>query len=649
MKLRTSYCKLTTFKKDLTRFAPVWALYFIGMLMVLMESMAYGSYDYIAEGVMPSLVMSFGIVNLCYAGVCALVLFGDLYNTRMCYSLHTQPARRESLFASHLAAALCFSLVPNALVAIFMVSRLDAYWGLALYWLLASELQFVFYFGVASVAAMCAGNRVGMLAIYAVLNFFSMIGYWVVNTIYLPNMTGVVLDLGGFSTVCPTVKLFQFDYFQFERIEQWDKDFMDYTFFYQYTGLGDGWGYLAILGVVGLAALGLAVLLYRLRHLESAGDFVAFSKLSPVAGVVLTICVAVGFAFFGEALGSGYKLWLAVGLVVGWFGSRMLLERRVKVFRLKNFLGLGAMTAVVAVSFLVIFFDIFNIVGYLPKKDQVEFVTISNYKNNNYYMDDYYYGNRITVKLEKPEEIEEILEAHADILDRMDRQHNSVHRITFSYKLKSGRTVIRSYAAPANGVNYNIVRKYFYSPQQLLGYKDWDTYVKNIDQMHIDGYDIPREYREAFLQALYDDCKAGHVTTSNDVKTEIVHWVYLLSQEDPDRPISRELVITDQAVNTLALMKKPQFLLGFESMDQVDGILFMSVNGNEVDATQYESLLEALLKDAQEGTLQLADHKEQYDYVFVEFNVKLGNGRYHRYVAADKYAKHTRAWMEENS
>lgn len=645
MKLRTSFSKLATFKKDLTRFAPVWALYLIGMMLIITEIGGYSTYDRFARNVMGSdWVAAFGIVNLCYAGICALVLFGDLYNTRMCYSLHTQPARRESLFLSHLAAALCFSLVPNAVAALYLMAELEAYWFLALYWLLASTLQFVFYFGLAAVSAMCAGNRVGMIAVYAVLNFFSMIAYWVVDTIYLPQMPGVMLNFEDFSLVCPTVELFNKDFFQFNTLDVWNEEYREWGYFYEYAGLGDGWGYLAVLGGIGIAMTVLAVVLYRARHLESAGDFVAFRRLSPVVCVVLTVCVAVAFAFLGDAMGSGYMVWLIVGLIVGFFGSRMLIERRVKVFRPKAFLGFGVLAAVLTVSFLAISFDVFNIVGYLPEADKVESVTISNYKKTNYYYDDYYYGNRITVKLEVPEEIEDIITAHEDILNRLD-DDNYNHRVTISYKLKSGRTVIRSYAAPADGTNYEIFTKYFYTPQQILGFTDWDEYVKNMEYIALDSFEIPKDCYEEFLLALYADCEKGTVGTANNLKSP-EYWVYLHSNNQDGGYTYRELAIQGDAVNTIALIKMPKISLGFENPSEVGYIDFVYVNGNEVKASQRAELMEALLKDFQNGQVTL---EYSGGYYTVEYAFEMDNMTCYRHLSVQKGAENTIQWIEENA
>ena len=225
MKSRTSFSKLTIFKKNLTRFAPIWALYLIGMMLVIMESGYYGDFDRYAYHFMGDMVASFGIVNIVYAGVIALALYGDLYNTRMCYSLHTIPIRRDGLLLSNLLAGLCFSVVPNMVVALYMMTRLESYWFLALYWLLATTIQFIFFYGIATVSAMLAGNRVALLAIYALFNFVAMLLYGVTQVLYVPMMYGVVVDAKPFVQFSPCVQLVDgYSYFLFEEYQEVVKD-----------------------------------------------------------------------------------------------------------------------------------------------------------------------------------------------------------------------------------------------------------------------------------------------------------------------------------------------------------------------------------------------------------------------------------------
>ena len=63
---------------------------------------------------MTQLVEIMGVVNLLYAPVVAQLLFGDLYNSRMCNMLHAFPLRRENWFLTNILSGLTFSLVPTA-------------------------------------------------------------------------------------------------------------------------------------------------------------------------------------------------------------------------------------------------------------------------------------------------------------------------------------------------------------------------------------------------------------------------------------------------------------------------------------------------------------------------------------------------------
>lgn len=612
MKLRTSFSNLTTFRKNITRFAPVWGLYLIGILLALATDNHY-DYDRYAKNYIPDLINSFGVVNLIYAAVCSVMLFGDLYNTRMCYSLHTIPQKREHLFLSHLAAALCFSLVPNTVASLLLMARLQEYWFIALYWLLAVTLQFLFFFGVASLSAMLTGNRFAMLLVYAGINFVSLLIYWILNTIYLPSMPGVVLNYASFSLLTPVVKLFDWEYFAFEGVEVYSQIYHEYITFYEYRGLAGGWSYTAILAVLGLVFAGIALLLYKLRHLEVAGDFVAFRKLKNAACVIMTICVAGVAAFLGsEMLGGGMELWLIVGLVVGFFGSLMLLERRVKVFRKKTFLGFGALAAVLIVSFLMVVFDVFGIVHWVPKASEVESVVLSNYydSNNGYNYDELYYGNRLSVMLTEKADIKEILTAHQDILDRLERNASgSSHRVVLTYTLNDGRKVIRSYHAPDDGVNYEIVSKYFYTPEQILGFTDWNSYIHNVEHLIVAGNPVPATMQEKFLNAVRIDCENGYIVTDRNLTVtdkEHCYWMDIEVQNPNGSYTYRNLCILPQAENTQALINSPEFILGYTDWNAyLDAVYYVDVSGTEIPRNVYPQFLNALFLDAQAGAISL--------------------------------------------
>ena len=108
------------------------------------------------------MMRTMSVVNLIYGGVCANMLFGDLFQSRMCNALHAMPMRRESWFFTHVCAGLLFSLVPNVVTTVFQMVLLGKYFYIAPLWLVVVTGQFLFFFGVGIFAVMCAGNRLGM-------------------------------------------------------------------------------------------------------------------------------------------------------------------------------------------------------------------------------------------------------------------------------------------------------------------------------------------------------------------------------------------------------------------------------------------------------------------------------------------------------
>ena len=189
MKLRISSCK-TVLAKNLTRFAPAWALYLIGFVMLLIPNVVYDKPITVAR-TLEEVIGTMGILNFLYAALCAQLLFGDLFQTRLCNALHAMPLKRGDWFFCHVVAGLSFSLVPNTVCALLIMPLLEEFWYLSALWLGAMTLQFVFFFGLAVLSMLCVGSRFAMVAVYGILNFLSMIIRWFVQTVYLPLLPGV--------------------------------------------------------------------------------------------------------------------------------------------------------------------------------------------------------------------------------------------------------------------------------------------------------------------------------------------------------------------------------------------------------------------------------------------------------------------------
>ena len=201
---RTSFFNAAVLRKDLTRFAPAWGIFTAGCLLVL-PGVVGDSHD--PGGILLKCLSPMAFINFCYALVCALLLFGDLFNSRLCNALHSMPLRREGWFLTHLAAGACFALIPYGITAVCTLPMLDWNWVMAPLWLLGSTLEFVFFFSLAVLCVFSTGSRFATTVFYGLANFLAYIAAWFVEVIYGPLLTGVTVSIGWASVLTPVVFL----------------------------------------------------------------------------------------------------------------------------------------------------------------------------------------------------------------------------------------------------------------------------------------------------------------------------------------------------------------------------------------------------------------------------------------------------------
>lgn len=570
MKLRISCFDKTVFRKDITRFAPLWAIYLIGGLLIMLTNLAELDPQPAAQD-LASTIGPFSVINLIYAALCAQLLFGDLYNSRLCNALHAMPLRRETWFITHLVSGLCFSLVPHLIGTALMLPMLSHVAVVGWIWLLGMTLEFLFFFGLAVFSAFCAGNRLAMAAVYAILNFASMIAYWFVTTIYEPLLYGVTIKDEIFALLSPVVqmagssKLVIFKY----------TDSVAYYNSWAYQGMGEGWGYLAICAGLGIVFMALALLLYRSRKLECAGDFIAVKSMEPVFAVVFTLCVGCVFAYVGD-LFSHYLLFLIVGLILGWFVGQMLLRRTVRVFQWKTFLKFGILGLALGATLLVTSLDPLGITRWVPERGNVEKVEVTQGRR-------YYPLSSETLHITDPEEVQKVLDAHQDLLDyRYYSANGRSTPITILYTMKDGTQVTRTYTVYAKSEAWDIFRGLYDTPERILGYSHWESFVsiveirlegmtlrerckmhiaKQVDKGEVEQKDMEAEaaalhetLRASLLEALKADCEAGHLPQT--MVDQNIGYKYWLELERKDGNYYKHISIYDTAVNTLAWMKE---------------------------------------------------------------------------------------------
>ena len=292
MKSRTSFFNPTAYRKNLTRFAPAWVLYGVLLLLILV-TMVGGDYSWFDANLI-EVLMIFPVFNFLFAFLAAQLLFGDLYNTRMCNALHALPLRRENWFVTNLASGFSFSLIPTTAALLFSLLMILLGAGrcnngllIPVMVFIGANVQYIFFFGLATFCAFLVGKRFAMAVVYAIINYASMIIYWLVDTLYTPLLEGIRTNIEPFILLSPVVQMCSSEY----MVIQWlltenparhNRGVMYFT---------NGWGYIAICAAVGVALLGLALVLYRKRKLECAGDFMAIRGIESVFLTVYTLVV----------------------------------------------------------------------------------------------------------------------------------------------------------------------------------------------------------------------------------------------------------------------------------------------------------------------------------------------------------------------
>ncbi len=581
MKSRISFFNGTAFKKNLTRFAPLWGLYTVGLLMCLVLMAENGPEHWLYSDIVQSINIM-PLANLGYALLCAQLLFGDLYNTRMCNALHAMPVRREGWFVTNLASGLLFSLVPTGVMTIGALimspfSKMINAWQIPLYWFLASNLQFLCFFGLAVFSAFCVGNRFAQAIIYGILNFVSIIAYWLVDTLYTPLFYGVKTASTPFERFCPFVSMIDGAFIDCERIL--DETYTDLTgvhsiYHGEFTLEGDWW-YLWVCAAVGVVLMAAALQMYRKRKLETAGDFMAIRVLEPVFQVAYTMIVGTVFQFVVDDMFglTQMPLFLVIGLAVGWFTGKMLTERNVRVFRVSNFLGFLLLAGVFALTLIGALLDPTGIEEWLPDAEEVKSVTVST--GHGYYSSD-------EITLEDTADIETIIAIHEEgFTDRIDEidwftleaegyDAREMIPVTIEYEMQDGSDHTRYYYYWVDEGGGAVLETYFTTVEAVFGTPDPDL-DRFIPSSQSYGYSsaalrdiLETADLQGLLEAVIADCEAGTMAQNYLYHRDAYALVWLsvsdyVPTENGDVIVQTEIEIYSDNENCVAWLEEQGF------------------------------------------------------------------------------------------
>lgn len=326
------------------RYGLIGLLYTIGVTLLVVGSVNGSSYTGNAAVSIQRLCDVIPVCNLIYAAMLAQLLMGDLYTTRLSYALRSLPITLGGWFGTQvtlgIVSVLPGILIPGAVLALM----LTAYKTTVLIFMAYAILTFLFFYGVALLSSVCAGNRIGMLLIYCIINFIGLFYGWAVMQIFSPLIYGMYLPNYSAQFV-PITAILSRDPFRLQYYQNLDMERNAANYFasreiesIQYTN--SLWVLLGF-AIAGCVLIGIAMVLLRRRKPECAGDLLAFRQLNPVILVICAVCTGILMHIIGDFFGWEIKLpMLFVGIVLGYYAALMLLKRQTNVFTRKAFVPL---------------------------------------------------------------------------------------------------------------------------------------------------------------------------------------------------------------------------------------------------------------------------------------------------------------------
>lgn len=611
MRSGTSFFNTALFRKTFLRFWPIWALYTAGWTLVLplrlwadaMRWKGSSTPKELAERLQNAVsqipyLLEVGVALAAVMGlVCAMAVFSYLYSSRSACMMHALPLRREALFLTQYLAGLSFLLLPQLAVFALTAATEAALGCLALWplvqWLLAQGGLCLFFYSFAVFCAMFTGHLAALPVFYGVLNLLAFL---------MTSLVEAVCDLFlyGFrsfpSPVWELVDHLSPPVILSNAVSIVSRD--DAFVLYQP-------GLVAVYAAAGVALSIAALLIYRSRHIESAGDVVAVKLVRPLFKYGVALCAGLTGGMFTYELLSGLSDltlmgWILFWGLAGYFAAEMLLRKSFRV--LAAWKGAVPLAAVIVLLSLSVHYDWYGFEDRVPQADQVTAVTLNGLHSAPY--DD---GQGRGLTLEDPEQIALVLQLHRAAIQlkgesageedwtvSSDQETMTFLYLHLYYELADGTVLERNYPAlPIVESDRDVEGSLTWAAEQLLSDREnveqmynfqhiesdyrlmsaylvdvWNTQTRQYETVYLDGS------TEKLWQAMRQDFAEGtigvrYLFENSDERMENTCTTDLyFDYEVPPDPGEREaeysssfsITLTPQASHTLALLHELKVL-----------------------------------------------------------------------------------------
>ena len=451
MKSKISFFNAGIFKSMLKRFWPLWTAYFavwfmclpLPLLVARLQGVKESAVTVVTAAMKTSVEAS--VVSGFLMGIlAAMAVFGFLYNSRSCGMIASTPVRREAVFCSAYLAGVLPVLAANLFIAVlnWLFTLSSGIEGACIFKMNAilfavNSMEFLIFFSISAFIAMLTANIVALPVLYLIFNFVFLGMEYVVRMLY-------GMFIFGYSDHPDCVLEFMSPLiYLFTRIGI-NVNISAESAAVSLTNWSALLGYIIAAVVFSVTAL----LLYRKRRMESAGDVIAVNSLRPVFKFCVTACAALCFGLLFFVIISTLftslsmsMLVLSAGLIIGafigYFASEMLLKKSFHVFKgsWKGFV----ITVILCIVFaFVCVTDLFDLSSQLPDIDDIEMIVCNREAG----------GYDVTER----SDIEAILDVNKAIIDDRNKYEGlddtgleNTGYVSIRYKLKDGHSVYRGY------------------------------------------------------------------------------------------------------------------------------------------------------------------------------------------------------------
>ena len=367
--------------------------FFIAMpltLMIVLQNIVFHNREIYDENVIGVFSAFFGmgfnsVLTACFAIICAIAGFAWLFSKKKVDLYHSIPVKREVIFASCYVNGIVLYLAPylvSSLICLIIISRYTTITGsmlsMAAITLGVHILFFLFFYNLTLVAVMLTGNMInclltgGVLFIYAIavrtllegyLQFFILTHYGNGNIMENMHFTSPLLAMIYFA----------------EKFIHVQNQLVGYM-----TGASFAL-YILQCFVLMVIAGAVALVLYKKRPSEAAGNSIAFAKILNWYRVLLVIPLSLGSGIFFAMLGKSPSepvqvAWFCFGLIFGLVLSHGFIEVMFQMDIHALFSYKRQLLATGVVVFVIAFCirgDWFGIDKVMPKKENVSSMAIS--------------------------------------------------------------------------------------------------------------------------------------------------------------------------------------------------------------------------------------------------------------------------------